>query len=170
MAWVEEQYPQLMSETIMDWVNRAKKIFYCEKPQHFTNYRHCEECQEHDETLIGSSIDSISLEELGNPGWDPICFCGDEGKKYYMPAFIRLSLETMDSNDFYLEQFLFHLEGDGKENSLFLSCNKQQRDYIVKFLEYVINSFTEQIEHHYCVNEILTVHEIWSDVIVKSVD
>ncbi len=149
----------------MDWVATAKELFFSEKPQHFTNYKHCEECQEHDETLINSSIDTISLEELGNPAWEPICFCHNEGKKYYIPAFIRLSLASID-DEFYLGQFLFHLESNGKRNDLFLACNSQQRQFIAKFIAYMIDNFAEQIEKNHYTDRILTVYDIWSDEMI----
>jgi hypothetical protein len=43
----------------MDWAREAKRLFCVDKPKHFTNYTHCEE---HDQTLINSTIDSIGLE------------------------------------------------------------------------------------------------------------
>ena len=92
----------------MDWIDRAKYLFKAPKPEHFTNFNHCEECEEHDQTLLALDIDIIGIDELGNPGWDPICFASPEGKKYYLPALIRLSLDTM-MDEFYLDQFLFHL-------------------------------------------------------------
>ena len=95
-----------MDQKNMDWISEAKRIFRMAKPEHFANYEHCEECEEHDQTLINSSIDTIGFGELGNPGWDPICFSSTEGKKYYMPSFIRLSLETMD-DDFTLVNCYF---------------------------------------------------------------
>ena len=145
----------------MNWIEEAKRIFNIPKPEHFTNYKHCNECAEHDETLLNHSVDSISLLELGNPGWDPVCFCSDEGKKYYMPAFIRLSIETM-GNKFYFGQFLFHLEGDGNENSLFQSCNFEQRKFISDFVEYLITKYPAEINFNGYENETFKVHEIWS--------
>ena len=52
----------------MNWVEEAKILFYINKPAHFTNYEHCEECAEHDETLLSKTIDSIGLDEIGNEG------------------------------------------------------------------------------------------------------
>jgi hypothetical protein len=146
----------------MDWINEAKRIFNIPKPEHLTNYKHCEECAEHDETLLNHSIDSISLLELGNPGWDPICFCSNEGKKYYIPAFIRLSLETM-RDEFYFGQFLFHLESDGKNNSFFQSCTAGQRKFISDFVDHVTNNYSDEIRVNGYENETLKVHEIWSE-------
>src|ERR687888_2561810 len=81
----------------MDWIQAAKRLFQVPKPAHFTNYRHCCECAEHDAVLTASDVNSIGLEQLGNPGWDPLCFTSAEGLLYYMPALIRLTLETMDT-------------------------------------------------------------------------
>ncbi len=145
----------------MNWIKEAKILFNIDKPAHFTNHEHCEECAEHDETLLSKSIDSIGLDEIGNEGWDPICFCSNEGKVYYMPSFIRLSLDSI-KKDFYLGQFLFHLMNDGEGNSLFLFCSKKQRAFIVSFLEFMINSYEKEIERECCTDNILRAHEIWS--------
>lgn len=146
----------------MDWINEAKRLFRMDKPENFTNYKHCEECEEHDQTLRNGSIDSIGLEELGNPGWDPICFASTDGKKYYMPALIRLSLNTVN-DEFYFGQLLFHLEGSGPENELYSSCNPVQRRFILDFIEHMIMTYTPQIESEFYENEALRVREIWSN-------
>jgi hypothetical protein len=52
----------------MNWVEHAKQLFKVPKPEHFTNYRHCCECAEHDATLLAHDVDSIGIEQLGNPG------------------------------------------------------------------------------------------------------
>ena len=146
---------------IMDWVNQAKSLFLTKKPAHFTNYRHCEECAEHDETLRKYDIDTIGLDQLGNPGWDPICFATPQAKHYYMPAFVRLSLDSL-TEEFYFSQFLFHLEADGADNDLHKSCTFVQRKFLASFIEYMINSYTELLEQHYCGDEALRAFEIWS--------
>ena len=145
----------------MNWVEEAKVIFRAEKPEHFTNFAHCEECAEHDRTLISSEIDSISLDELGNPGWDPLCFCSVEGKKYLTPALIRLSLETMDE-EFYLSQLLFHLEADGEDNQLVRSCTPEQRQFVAGFIAHLVQEFAAEIERNNCTDQVLRVHAIWS--------
>lgn len=66
----------------------------------------CEECEEHNRTLSSHDVDSITLEELGNPGWDPICFASDAAFLYYMPAMFRLAFED---EGYYIYQLLFHL-------------------------------------------------------------
>lgn len=150
-----------MSRETANWVLEAKRLFPAEKPAHFTDYTHCCECAGHDETLRNTDADRIGLAELGNPGWDPMCFCSNEGKKYYMPALIQLSLETA-CDEFYFGQFLFHLEMDGEDNSLFSSCTKAQRRLIADFVEYMMIHHAEEIDGNVCADAALAVHRIWS--------
>ena len=145
----------------MDWVETAKELFKSQKPKHFTNFKHCDECEEHDRTLLEVDIDTIGLDELGNPGWDPICFTSPEGKKYFVPAFMRLSLGTM-KDDFYLEQFLFHAEGDGPKNDFYTSCTKEQRQFIASFFAYVTEEYADEIEENLCTDKVLENFEVWS--------
>lgn len=145
----------------MDWFDEAKTVFNGPKPAHFTNFNHCEECAEHDRTLCETDVEHIGLNELGNPGWDPICFCSDDGKKYYLPALMRLSLETIES-DFYFDQCLFHLELDGENNALFSSCSSAQKRFVTKFIAYMIEHYAAAIERHCCTDQVLRVYEIWS--------
>ena len=145
----------------MDWIEEAKKLFAAKKPDHFTDFEHCSECAEHDETLLRSSIDRISLVELGNPGWDPMCFCSPEGIEYYFPALVRLSLETAENDEFYFDQLLFHLECGGKENRLFLHCTGPQKEFVASFIEYMIETFPGQIEENMCADEALRTYQLW---------
>ena len=149
----------------VDWKQQAKLIFNTPKPEHFTDYRHCCECAEHDETLLACDVDSIGLEQLGNPGWDPICFCSPEGMLYYMPALIRFTLDTISSpHQSYLDQMLFHLIKDGPRNTLVSACNEEQRKFIAQFLEYLIAEHADQISSQvFAVDDVLRAHEIWSD-------
>jgi len=146
----------------MEWIQESQRIFKVKKPEHFTDHENCEECAEHDETLRKASVKSIGMEQLGNPGWDPITFSSVEGKIYYMPALIRLCLETIESDDPYLCQFLWHLEWDGKRNDLFIGCNPEQRKFISQFIAFLIENYVHAIEDSGCEDEILRVSEIWA--------
>ena len=144
-----------------DWITRAKRLFTEPRPEHFTNYNHCDECREHDETLRQSDVDSIGMEQLGNPGWDPICFCSVAGKKYYLPALIRLALTTLD-DECYLDQLLFHLAWDGPDNALFVACNSAQRSFIAEFCNELLELHTDRIDELSLGDELLSVYQIWS--------
>lgn len=148
----------------MDWKRQAKLIFKVPKPAHFSDYRHCCECAEHDQTLLTFDVDSIGLAELGNPGWDPLCFSSAEGLIYYLPALIRLTLDTMDNpQETYLDQMLFHLIYDGPGNRLFSACSKEQREFVAEFLEYLMEKYCSPIDEGvFTPDDILRAHEIWS--------
>lgn len=112
------------------------------KPEHFTNFRHCDECREHDETLRAHTRESISLAELGNPGWDPICFVNSiEGFRYYLPALARLSLGRGDG--YYLSQFLFHLNPERISALRETECQA-----LADFLEHLMETMPEEIEEN----------------------
>lgn len=46
----------------------------CERPEHFTNYNHCEECAEHDELLRSRGPGTLQIADMGSPGLDPLCY------------------------------------------------------------------------------------------------
>ena len=146
----------------IDWPSRARELFAVPRPQHFTNYTHCCECADHDETLCNSDVDSIGLDELGNPGWDPLCFCTAEGLLYYAPALIRISLESAD-DDFYFSQLLFHLDYEGADNRFLNACSPAQRKFIGDFVNYMILTYTEQLDGCFDEDIALRVAEFWSD-------
>ena len=148
----------------MDWKRQAKQIFTVQRPDHFVDYRHCCECAEHDQTLLAFDVDSIGLEQLGNPGWDPLCFVSVEGLMYYLPAMIRLTVDTMDHPDRqYLDQMLFHLMHEGEDNRLVNACSIEQRKFVADFLGYLVEKYSPEIEAGpFTSDEILRAHEIWS--------
>ena len=152
-----------------DWKQQAKLIFNVPKPANFVNYQHCCECAEHEQTLSTSDVDTIDLEQLGNPGWDPLCFSSAEGLMYYMPALIRLTLDTMDKQAF-IDQMLFHLIQDGIDNRLVSACSKEQREFMAAFLQYLVENYSSRIEEGvFSADNILRAHEIWSATINTSI-
>jgi hypothetical protein len=147
----------------MDWIQQAKRLFNVPKPEHFINYRHCCECAEHDATLLAYDVDSIGIEQLGNPGWDPLCFASVDGLLYYLPAVIRLTLETLDTlQKRYLDQLLFHLIRDGKDHDLVRACSPEQRAFVAEFLAYVIAQYSAKLDGCTYADDLLKAYEMWS--------
>ena len=54
----------------------------------------CPECSEHEATRSRITPLTISLTEVGNPGWDPLCFAANDAFRYFMPGLARLALGT----------------------------------------------------------------------------
>lgn len=134
-----------------------------ERPEHFTNHLHCEECAEHDQTLLQSDRDSLPVDAVTNPGWDPISFCSSHGKAYYMPALVRFALTAAEGSGMpYWQQLLIHLEGDGPNNSLIEYCSNPQRHAIAMFLQHLLETRTAAIEEWGSTEEVLRTHEYWA--------
>ena len=127
------------------------QTFYREfpKPEKFGNPEHCAECAEHNETLKAHTPESISLAELGNPGWDPICYVDTADQfRYYLPALARLACGQGD--DYYLGQFLFHLNEARIQN-----LDEVERELVADFLEELTSAIPEEIEGNLDTDELL---------------
>ena len=146
----------------MDWTQHATQLFHMPKPVHFTNYRHCCECAEHDATLLAHDVHSIGVEQLGNPGWDPLCFATAEGLLYYLPALIRLTLHTIDKpQEGYLDQLLFHVMYDGQANRIVRACSPEQRAFMAEFLAYLIDQYSAELDECTYADDMLRAYDIW---------
>ena len=136
----------------------------CRRPDHFTNYKHCEECSEHDEVLRSRDIYTLHIEDVGNPGSDPICFTLPEGFAYYLPALARLTLEEPgEPHGWYGVQLLFHLCYDGRQNQRLLACTAEQRRAVVEFLRYLVEVRAELADRYRCTDDLFQAIEIWSE-------
>jgi len=60
--------------------------------QFVRNPDHCDECEEHEETLAKLTPETISLKEVGSPAWDPMAFASDTSYQYFLPGLARLAL------------------------------------------------------------------------------
>jgi hypothetical protein len=134
-----------------------------EKPEHFTNYAHCEECLHHDNTLRSRTRETLRREDLGNPGWDPISFCSPEGCGYLFPALARFALlpSVWRNNDWYGQQLLFHLSYEDAENEFFRWCSPAQRAAVSGFLRYLMETRAPAVSEHGCDDELLSALQVW---------
>ena len=150
-----------------DILQTIKQAFAgCRRPDHFTDYVHCEECAEHDEVLRSRDVDTLQIEDVGNPGWDPICFTSPEGFAYYLPALTRLALAEPDyAHGWYGTQLLWHLLHDGRKNRRLLACKSEQRRVIVQFLRHLVETRATLADSHCSTDDLFQALEIWSDEI-----
>lgn len=135
-----------------------------ERPEHFTDFSHCEECAEHDALLRERDRESLRFEDIGNPGWDPICFCSASGIAYYFPALARLALaEPTPTQGWYADQLLFHLYSGYTENRFFQYCSIAQRQAVSRFIGHIIETRASVIDTYAAADEFLRCHELWRD-------
>lgn len=134
-----------------------------ERPEHFTDFTHCCECSEHDELLRSRDRDSLQLADVGNAGWDPLCFCSAQGIAYWLPALVRFALRAEDSTqDWYGDQLVFHLSYGGAENRLLQWCNDQQRLAIARLIGHLIETRSATIDRYGLSERFCDCHGLWS--------
>src|SRR5665213_2651883 len=99
-------------------IERIQQAFAgCRRPEHFTNFSHCEECAEYDEVLRSRDVTTLQIEDVGNLASDPISFISPEGFAYFLPALARITLaEPHSFHGWYGGAFLSHLCFDGRQN------------------------------------------------------
>lgn len=114
-------------------LSSVKQAFDCyERPFQFVRGTcRCEECCEHETTMQGFTPGAIPLEELDNPGWDPICFASDEAFAYLLPS---LAAVVLNHPNGYVDQFLFHLNNADRLARL----NPSQAVAMVQVLDYLV--------------------------------
>jgi hypothetical protein len=134
------------------------------RPEHFTEYTHCCECAEHDELLRSRNRETLSIEDVGNPGWDPLCFSSPDGMAFYFPTLARFALaEPQPGYGWYADQLLFHLYAGFTYNRFFGYCSPTQRQAITHFLAHLIETRPGLIDEGFSTDDFLRCHELWSD-------
>lgn len=118
------------------------EAFGCERPaQMVRNPGHCDECTEHEGTMQAVTPETVSLEQVGNLAWDPVCYLTDEAWRYFMPGLARLALGRGDG--YHLDQFLYHLES-GRIDCL----NAEQCRALSALLDHLYETMAGEIEGH----------------------
>ena len=113
----------------------------CGKPDHFTDFKHCEECADHDELLRSRDRSSLKIGDVGNPGWDPILFCLPEGISYFMPALTRIALEKpTEEFGWYGGLLVLHLSPQDWPSPFYQYCTPVQRKAVAALLNYFMQS------------------------------
>jgi hypothetical protein len=138
----------MTDDEICELVNQA--FADSPRPEHFTNYHHCSECKEHDDLFRSRDLDTLAIEDVGNPGWQPVCFLNPEGWLYYFPAFVRLTFANL--KDSFLDQFLFFLVDAKRED--FASFRPSQKAVVRTFLHHVRENHYELVHYDFCESEL----------------
>ena len=135
------------------------------KPDHFTNYRHCPECLDHDQVLLAGTRESIPRDDLGGMGWDPITFSSAEGIAYYMPALARYALmpPLWRGRDWYGLQFLWHMSYADKENKVLTWCIQGQRRAVHGLLEHMLMTRTALVSSYGSDDLLLKALSAWDE-------
>ena len=133
------------------------------KPEHFTDHTHCDECEEHDQTLRRRTRETLRREDLGNLGWDPITFSSEEGIAYFFPALARFALvpDVWIQHGWYGIQLLSHLSYESGINRFLAWCSPRQREAVYALLEHLSDTRMSTIVNTMCEQELQTARSTW---------
>lgn len=135
------------------------------RPERLTDRDHCCECAEHDDLLRSRDLDTLQVEDVGNPGWDPLCFATDAAFLHFFPALARLALaDPTATHGWYLEQLLFHLTYEGSSNRRLRAATPQQRDAVALLLRHVQATRLQQVTDGLCERELEQALTMWQHV------
>ena len=146
----------------MDYFTKAKQIFDMPRPDSFMdNPSHCEECKEVEEKAQRNTLDSLTIEEAGISWASLHCFLNAQGFLYYMPAFIRLCLESSKDNS-YIGSFFFALSYGQERNTILSACSEEQRAFIFEFTTWFYDNYAEVIGFWLAEDDVEQTMEIWA--------
>jgi len=110
-------------ETLIEVFSRRKR------PEHFTNFNHCDDCKEFDEILRSFTRENITFKELGNIAWNPISDATINGFFYYFPALSRLALGK--GSEYFIDQFLIHVDNQDRLDNMSNEERQVFKDYLI---------------------------------------
>jgi hypothetical protein len=133
------------------------------RPEHFTDYAHCPECKEHDDTLRARTRETLQRADLGSGGWDPINFCSEVGIGYLFPALARYALlpSVWLDRDWYGCQLLWHLSYRAGSNRFLVWCSPRQREAIYELLRHLQQTRMQEIANYYDEELLSTALAAW---------
>jgi len=112
----------------------------------------CEECMEHEGEMQTFNPDDLPLDQLNNPGWDPICFASNEAFGYFMPGLVKL---VLDHTDDYVQQFIFHSEQPDRLAVL----TPEQAQALSHVLDFLVLHESEALDNNLAVDDVYRARE-----------
>ncbi len=133
------------------------------KPEHFTDYTHCDECNEHNNTLRARTRETLRRQDLGNGGWDPISFSSADGIGYFFPSLARFALlpDAWRDHDWYACQLLTHMAWEGCENKFLAWCSPAQHHAVYALLEHLASTRAEAVARCSSENDLQLALAAW---------
>lgn len=132
------------------------------RPEHFTDYEHCDECAEHDETMQSADLETLTAAHMGTGGWSPLSFLTEEAFGYYMPRLMELAL--IEDRNVHGEPFatliMFHLNPTS-DYDRFSAYTPSQCEAILDALLYIQKRHRETIVEYLFDEDLEPAIEYW---------
>ncbi|ABM32633.1 hypothetical protein QRO11_08080 [Paracidovorax citrulli] len=117
------------------------------RPQAFNDFLNVdEEFCEHNALLQSRDHQSLTREDLGSVGWNPIGCMNVAGWRYWLPALGRIALSTDTAGrGYFMWDLLVYLKNP-ESNPAFLSLTQQEREAVARFLKEATPFVRENLE------------------------
>lgn len=148
-------------------INDAYRAFSSfSRPEHFTDYTHCEECAEHDETMRSCSLSEVGPNQVGNPGWSPIPFLTEQAYGYVMPRLLELALTngTNAHGEPFVFQYLLALT-PSPEYRKFDYFTPEQATVVLESLYFIREHMTAIVEDECCDKDLVGAITQWEAIV-----
>lgn len=137
------------------------------RPQVFNDFLNVDdEFREHNALLQSRDHQSLTREDLGSVGWNPVGCMNVAGWRYWLPALgrIALSTETADRG-YFMWDLLVYLKNP-ESNPAFLSLTQQEREAVARFLKeatpFVRENLEPEVEVEYDLKPVQLQWEVFS--------
>ena len=147
-----------------DILQTIKRAFAgCRRPEHFTDYITARSVPSMMRSYVHATLHA-QIEDVGNPGWDPICFTSPEGFAYYFQHshVSLLPSQTTRTAGTALSCFCICSPTDARIIGL-LACTPEQRLAIVQFLRHLAETRAALADSYCSTADLFQALEIWSD-------
>lgn len=131
------------------------------RPEHFTVADGDPECMDHDQLLRSRTPETLTIEDVGSIGYDPLVECFPHGIAYFFPTLARFALNDSRPHDWYPFQLALHLTRDGSANGFLKYCSSTQRKAVLALFSYIQASRAERIVSECCADEIMDCVDLW---------
>ena len=135
------------------------------RPEHFTNFSHCEECAEHDETMRSCSLHELGSKHVGNPGWSPIPFLTEQAFGYVFPRLLELSLTEGTNNHgkpFLLQHLLATTPAPEYRN--FKAFSSDHVAVVLDSIYYIRDKMSALVQRECCDANLGEAIEMWQRI------
>jgi hypothetical protein len=141
-----------------------------ERPEHFTNWMHCDECWEHDETLRGIDLATMTVEDVPSESWDPITMCTPHALAYLIPTLARMALAPEHAEwGWYGDRLIHQLAWNGPSNERWRFCTPAQRRAVLALLEHIMNTRGGLVRSYYvCEEYLFQAIDTWSLIDIET--
>lgn len=134
-------------------ISQIRDTFRISRPNMFIRGTcSCDECMEHEAVMQTFNPVDLPLDQLNNPGWDPICFASNDAFTYLMPGLVKL---VLDHTFEYVQQFIFHVEQPDRLSGFI----QKEAQALNNVLDYLLLNKEKELEGNFAVDDLFRTKE-----------